>query len=89
MSISKSTGTAQAISSSDRPKDARRDGRINAHMIANVLLIWLDTNIDENNSEWQNTVSHLRRDVYTINIFADAEECIDFLGDVEDEKVCI
>ena len=89
MSQSESTVVTQATLSSTHPKDAGRGGRINLHMVANVLLIWLDTNINEDNSDCRNTVSHLRHVVHVINLFADAEECIHFLGDVEDEKVCM
>ena len=80
MSKSKSTNVAQATTSFTHPKDARRGNQINVHMVANVLLVWLDANIDESNSNYQNTVSHLRREVHAINIVTNAEECIGFLG---------
>ena len=89
MSKSKSTGTAQAAQSSTHPNDAVGGDPINDQMVANVLVIWLDPNIHENNSDYRNTVSHLRHEVHTINIFADAEDCIDFLGNVENEKACM
>src|SRR5215510_2284213 len=80
---------AQAAQPSTHPKEARSDRRINVHMVQNVLLIWLDANINENSSDCQNTITHLRRAVNTINTFTDAEECIDFLGDIGDEKACM
>ena len=58
-------------------------------MAANILLIWLDASIDENNAACQNTITHLRRTVNTINTFTDSQECIEFLEDMVDEKVCM
>ena len=54
------------------------NGRINVQMVQNVLLIWLDANINDNSTDCQNTISQLRRTVHTINTFTDGEECIDF-----------
>ena len=84
MSKSKSTNVAQATTSFTHPKDARRGNQINVHMVANVLLVWLDANIDESNSNYQNTVSHLRREVHAINIFADAMKNASVFSDLHD-----
>ena len=84
MSESESIDAIEAVQPSIHSKDARRYGRTNMYIVGNVLLIWLDANIGESNSDCQNIISHLRREVNTINIFADAEERIDFLGDIED-----
>ena len=59
-------------------------------MTANVLLVWFDTNIDEkNNTDCQNTITYLRYIVNIINIFTDAQECIQFLEDGVDKNVCM
>lgn len=64
-------------------------GRIDLPMVQNVLLIWLDSNIDLNNNDCQNTLDHLRRTVNTINTFTDANKCIEFLKNLKDEKTCL
>ena len=64
-------------------------GRITVQMVQNVLLIWLDGNVDENNSDCRNTITQLRRSMNTINIFTDSEECLQFLKDMQDEKSCM
>ena len=58
-------------------------------LVQNVLLIWLDSNIDENSSDCQNTITHLRGAVNYVNIFTDVEECIQFLYDMGNEKACM
>ena len=71
---SSATPTAQSAA---HHKGAGRCRRFDVHMVQNVLLIWLDGNIDENSGDYRNTIRHLRRIVNTINIFTDVEECID------------
>jgi tetratricopeptide (TPR) repeat protein len=58
-------------------------------MVQNVLLIWLDQNIDDNSADCRNTITQLRRTVNTINTFTDGEECIHFLDNMDNEKVCM
>lgn len=70
-------------------KDATKYCRINIQMVQNVLLIWLDGKIDENNADCRKTVSHLRRTVNNINIFTDTQQCLQFLEAMADEKVCM
>ena len=74
---------------STTPKGARGRGRLDFQIVQNVLFIWLDSNIHENNSDCQNTISQLRRTVNSVNIFTDGEECIEFLKDIADEKACM
>ena len=61
----------------------------NVQLIQNVFLIWLDSNIDKNSSDCQNTITHLRGAVNAVNIFTDGDECIQFLDDMGTEKACM
>jgi tetratricopeptide (TPR) repeat protein len=66
-----------------RPED-------NTRLLQNVLLIWLDQNIDEeNNRDCQKNIGELRRIVNSINTFTDADQCVTFLSKIRDEKACI
>jgi hypothetical protein len=59
-------------------------------MVQNVFLIWLDSNIDENNSEdCRKTIAQLRRVVNSVNIFTNEEQCLAFLTEKKDEKACM
>jgi hypothetical protein len=62
---------------------------INGRMVQNVLLIWLDKNIDDNSADCRNTITQLRRAVNTIKKYTDGEECIQFLETINNEKVCM
>ena len=63
---------------------------MNIQMVQNVLLIWLDGNIDEDSADCRNTITQLRRAVHTnINKYTDDEQCIDFLVSIEDDKACM
>ena len=69
MSKSKSsaTGTTSgATQATAQSKDAAGRGRINIQMVQNVLLIWLDSNIDNNSADCRNTTMQLRRAVNSI-----------------------
>src|ERR1700728_2194047 len=64
-------------------------GRINAQMVQNVLLIWLDNKIDDNSADYRNTIMQLRRAVNTVNTFTDGDQCIQFLQRMDKEKACM
>ncbi|CAF0906927.1 unnamed protein product [Adineta steineri] len=84
MTKEKSTKNAWAV-----PKDAEGRQRINLRRMQNVLLIWLDSNIDETNADCQNTISKLRCTVNDINTFIDVDQCFEFIQTVVDNKVCM
>jgi tetratricopeptide (TPR) repeat protein len=52
------------------------------------LLVWLDEDIDEiNNEYYQNCMIELRKVVNTVKTFINANECIDFVTNNENEKI--
>jgi hypothetical protein len=55
-------------------------------MVQNVLLVWLDNNIDENNIDCRNTLSQLRGVVNTINTFIDGDQCIHFVNTITENN---
>ncbi|CAF1406096.1 unnamed protein product, partial [Adineta steineri] len=67
-------------------KGAESRQRINQQRMQNVLLIWLDKNIEETNDDCQNTITQLRRAVNDINTFTDADQCFEFIETVVDKK---
>ena len=66
---------------------ARR--RIDIKIVQNVLLIWLDSNINNDNDDCRNTITQLRRVVNTVEIFNDVDQCIAFVTTISNEKVCM
>ncbi|CAF1275514.1 unnamed protein product [Adineta steineri] len=84
MGKGQSTANASAV-----PKGAKDRQRINLQQMQNVLLIWLDNNIDENNDDCQNTITQLRQVVNDINTFSDVDQCFEFIETIVDKKACI
>lgn len=89
MSKVDSDSTIRSVQSFVNPNNARRGNRIDISMIQNILLIWLDGNIDKNSDDCQTMMTQLRRAVNTIEIFTDGEGCIQFLEEIPDEKACV
>ncbi|CAF4005646.1 unnamed protein product [Adineta steineri] len=80
-SINKSDGTTNAPAVSKGAEGRQR--------IQNVLLIWLDSNIDETNDDYQHTIAQLRQAVNDINTFTDGDQGLEFIQTVVDNKVCL
>lgn len=79
----------RTVSRSVQWKVTHRPRRMNIQMVQNILLIWLDNNIDENSADCRNTLSQLRRAVNMINTYRDVNQCIQFLQTIENEKACV
>ncbi|CAF4216874.1 unnamed protein product, partial [Adineta steineri] len=55
----------------------------------NVLLIWLDNNINENNTDCNNTIKQLKRVVNNVNTFTNGDQCVEFIQTINNNKVCM
>jgi len=56
--------------------------------IQNFRLVWLDSNIDDvNNNDCMITITKLRQVVNAVQTFTNADECIAFINNIEDEKI--
>ncbi|CAF0871682.1 unnamed protein product [Adineta steineri] len=84
MGSRQSTTNASAIL-----KDAEGRRPINIQQVQNVLLVWLDSNIDETNNDCQNTITKLRRAVNDIKIYTNGDQCLEFIQTIVDKKVCM
>jgi tetratricopeptide (TPR) repeat protein len=58
---------------------------LNARMIQNFHLVWLDGSIDEMNDDCHKSITKLRQVVNTVNTFINVDECIDFITDIEEK----
>lgn len=62
---------------------------LNSRIVQNFLLVWLDGNIDENNSDYQNTITKLREVINTVHRFTDVGEFVRFITDMKGKKAFI
>ncbi|CAF1483134.1 unnamed protein product [Adineta steineri] len=77
------------INSSAVSKGAEGRRRINMQRVQNVVLIWLDNNIDQNNDDCQNTIIQLRQVVNDTNTFTDVDQCFEFIEAIVEKKACM
>ncbi|CAF1502717.1 unnamed protein product [Adineta steineri] len=63
--------------------------RMNMQRMQNVLLIWLDNNINDNNDDCSNTIKQLKCVVSNVNTFTDGEECVEFIQTITNNKICM
>ncbi|CAF1310155.1 unnamed protein product [Rotaria sordida] len=56
-------------------------------ILENCLLIWLDADFDESKNDYKQSIQQLRNVIATITTFTDADQCVDYLSDIKDEKV--
>jgi hypothetical protein len=78
-----SSNTATTATSSSNTTRTRQ------RIVENVVLIWLDVNIDSSNEEFQNTLTQLRNVVNNVNIFTERNKCVDFLTEIKDMKASL
>jgi hypothetical protein len=62
---------------------------INTNVVQNFLLIWFNSTIIERDNNYQNLITHLRSIVNNIHLFKDADQCVDFLTDIDYKKVLL
>lgn len=55
-------------------------------ILENCIIIWLDLNVNQYDVDVQHSVNELQRVANSIKIFAHADQCIDYLTDIKNEK---
>ncbi|CAF1353000.1 unnamed protein product [Adineta steineri] len=70
-------------------KDAIGNRHINMQRMQNVLVIWLDSNMDDDNADCSNTIKQLESVVNNINTFTDGDQCFEFIQTIINNKVCM
>ncbi|CAF1496042.1 unnamed protein product [Adineta steineri] len=71
------------------PKGGESRRHINIQQMQNVLLIWLDSNINETSGDCQNTITKLRCAVNDVHTYTNGDECLEFIQSIVDKKVCM
>ncbi|CAF2718673.1 unnamed protein product [Rotaria sp. Silwood2] len=72
----------------DTNRVPKRICRTDTNAIAqNFLLIWLDAEIDESSDDYLSSIKQLRQTVNIIETFRDTDECIDYISEIQNEKL--
>jgi tetratricopeptide (TPR) repeat protein len=61
--------------------------QLRRRIVRNYLLIWLNDSIDETKEDYQNALAQLRNIVNDTNVFTNTDQCVDFITDIDDERV--
>ena len=69
--------------------DSESAQRFDPKMAQNILLIWLDSNIDQANTDCQHTLIHLKRVINNIHTFTNIDDCVQFLQKNQYDKICM
>ena len=62
---------------------------LNARLIQNFHLVWLDESINDAKNNYQDYIMQLRKVVNTINVFTSIDGCIDFITDIQEKAFII
>ncbi|CAF0717455.1 unnamed protein product [Adineta steineri] len=63
--------------------------RINMQRMQNVLLIWLDININVYDVDCNDKMKQLKRVVNNLNTFTDDKQCLEFIQTNTNNKICM
>ena len=55
-------------------------------VLQNFLLVWFDATFNESSADFKTSLKYLRQVVASIETFTDAEECVKFLDQIQNEK---
>ncbi|CAF4298728.1 unnamed protein product, partial [Adineta steineri] len=89
MATSKPSGTKNVHPTSGVSTRATASRHMNMQRMQNVLLIWLDNNINENNADCSSTIKKLKRIVNNISTFTDGNQCVEFIQTINNNKICM
>ncbi|CAF3827946.1 unnamed protein product [Adineta steineri] len=78
-----------ASSKSDVATNTNANRCLNLQRMQNVVLVWLDSSIDDNNDDCNNTIKQLKHVVNNVNTFTDDKQCIEFIQTIANNKVCL
>lgn len=65
----------------------RRPMLVHEPILQNFVLIWLDLDNNVSNDDYHNATMQLQHIVNATHTFNDVDDCIDFLTEIEDQKV--
>ncbi|CAF1058391.1 unnamed protein product [Rotaria magnacalcarata] len=71
----------------EKSRDVIGRQRTNISVVKNVVLIWLDEHIDDDNEICQNVVTKLRNIINSIITYTDGDQCVHYIESISNDKV--
>lgn len=63
--------------------------RLHVKTVANLVLVWLDENMDESNAFYHNCTGQLSQVADMLKVYIDRDRSVDFLTDIQNEDICL
>ncbi|CAF1475063.1 unnamed protein product [Adineta steineri] len=89
MATIKSSGTKTSNPTCGLSTCVTANRRMKIQRMQNVLLIWLNNNIENNNADCNDTIKQLKRVVNNINTFTNDQQCVEFIQTITNNKACM
>ena len=70
-------------------KPAGTDRSDNRRVVSfeNLFLVWLDSVIGESDENVSKFITELQHTIYSVKLFTDSDQCVDFITNIENEKI--
>ena len=75
------------MTQSNNANDAATTSHPTSRILQNFQLIWLDSDFNEANPHLKKLLEDLHQTVTSITTFTDADECVDFMDEIEEGRV--
>ncbi|CAF1344752.1 unnamed protein product [Adineta ricciae] len=85
--LDRSSDMKQTMKISTNSESRTHDGQRSIQLIQNIVLIWLDNRMNIDNMNHHDTMIQLKCVVDSIYTFNDYDQCVDFVTDIQNEKV--
>ena len=75
------------MTQNNNANDAATTSHPTSQILQNFQLIWLDSDFNEANPHFKRSLENLHQTVTSITTFTDADECVDFMDEIEEGRV--
>ena len=80
-------GGSKTMTQNNNANDAATTSHPERRILQNFQLIWLDSDFNETNPHFKKSLENLHQTVTSITTFTDADECVDFMDEIEEGRV--
>ena len=87
ISVKLIAGGPKTMTQNNNANDAATTSHPTHRILQNFQLIWLDSDFNEADPHFKKSLENLHQTVTLITTFTDADECVDFMNEIEEGKI--